>query len=227
MPTPIPERISPRLLHTLKALAKRGGLKMSIPIKSEELGRELGISQQTASKHILELFSLGLLERMLGTRNQMLLVTQKGQSVLWMEYQDYKVVFEENVKVLARGMVIGGLGEGRYYLNQEGYSKQFRKKLGIMPYSGTLNIRLLPSHTGLISKLRSSEGIDIEGFSMGHRTFGSVKCFPARIKDVECFLVFPRRSHYDDTLEVISAKHLRTALNLSDEDEVELEIEVS
>jgi len=45
----------PILLKTLKILALQGGNRHSIHISSTELAKKLGISQQSASRHIINL----------------------------------------------------------------------------------------------------------------------------------------------------------------------------
>ena len=45
----------PILLKTLKILALQGGTRHSVHISSTELAKKLGISQQSASRHIINL----------------------------------------------------------------------------------------------------------------------------------------------------------------------------
>ena len=43
---------------------------------------------------------------------------------------------------MMRGRVVGGLGQGQYYISRKGYRHQFIQKLGFVPFPGTLNIKL-------------------------------------------------------------------------------------
>lgn len=208
----------------LKHLALLGCNQGSIAISSGELGNQLGMSQQSASNWILKMAEEGLILRELGARKQRIKLTENGTNLLQREYIDYQRIFEAKDRLTIKGTVTTGFGEGRYYLTQKGYVDQFVKKLMFEPYEGTLNLKLTPVQHGKLNILRRSKGIDINGFSTDGRTFGEVKCFLASIKNVECAVVMPLRSHYDDVLEVISKFHLRRTLSLKDGDEVELNL---
>ena len=74
--------------------------------------------------------------------------------------------------------------------------------------------------------LPESRAVDIDGFQAEGRTFGAATCFPVKIKDVECAIVLPKRTHHTNVLEVISAVYLRDKFALKDGDEVTLDIEI-
>jgi len=115
-----------------------------------------------------------------------------------------------------RGKVASGLGEGKYYISREGYSKQFSEKLGFTPSPGTLNLKLDEPFT-----LDDSESIEIEGFSEEGSSFGGCRCLPAEIGGMKGAIVRPERTGYPATLiEIIAPVNLREALGLSDGDEV-------
>lgn len=125
------------------------------------------------------------------------------------------------------GRVFSGLREGRYYMSLRGYVEQIEEKLGFKPYPGTLNIRLEPECLQLRRYLDIFPGVKLEGFSDGVRTYGSVKCFRARVNDVESAVVIPERTHYGpDVVELISAFNLRQKLGLEDGDRVEVGVEI-
>ena len=65
-------------IATLKHIALMGGVHDYIAISSRELGNVLEISQQSASKKILELLGDGLIERDLGARGQRIKLTAMG-----------------------------------------------------------------------------------------------------------------------------------------------------
>ena len=209
-------------IEVLKSLALKGAISGSVPISSREFGMEMAISQQSASNWILKLDEDGLIERQLGARKQSIKLSPKGIDMLKKEFADYRCIFDAPGKLTITGSISTGFGEGKYYLNQKGYAKQFLKKIGIAPYEGTLNIKLSSTDVQSLELLQNSNGIDINGFTKGDRTFGEVKCFPATINNVDCAVVLPKRSHYKDVLEVISKVHLRRTLSLKDGDKVKL-----
>ncbi len=208
----------------LKRIALTGGINDYISISSRELGEALGISQQSASKRILELLDAGYIQRDMGARRQRIRITRKGLDALWDEYVEFQKIFEAKDQLIITGTVTTGMGEGQYYVNQPGYQEQFQKKLGFIPYEGTLNLRIVPSDINKLEMLRNSEGMTVHGFTRNGRTFGDVKCFHAMIQNMGCAVIIPTRSHYSDIMEVICRYHLRRTLGLSDGDPVEIKI---
>jgi riboflavin kinase len=213
-----------KLVLVLKHLASKGAISGAVSLSSREFGNEIGISQQSASNWIIKLASEGYIERQLGARTQIIKLSSKGIDVLKKEFTDYQNIFEAPGKMNIKGSVATGFGEGGYYITQTGYVKQFMKKLGIEPYHGTLNLKLSSNEMRNLEFLRNSDGITVSGFRKEGRTFGAVKCFKAKINNVECAIVIPKRSHYKDVVEVISKVHLRRTLSLKDGDEVELSV---
>lgn len=211
-------------LRVLKHLAMIGGLRNFVPLSSGELAKMLGISQQSASKKILELIDDGIIERRFGAKKPLIKITKKGLELLQKEYADYQRMFEALKKLSVKGVVISGMGEGRYYLTLEGYNEQLKRKLRFSPYKGTLNLRVVPGESDKLNILKESSGINIDGFQDGERTFGPGKCFPAKIRNMDCAVIMPNRSHYSDVVEVISKDYLREKLKLRDGDEVAVEI---
>lgn len=214
----------PDEIHVLKHLAMDGAMEDFIPVSSGELGRELGMSQQTASRRILDLLDKGLIQRELGARRQLIRLTEDGMKALQMEYADYVSIFEVRDRVVLKGTVVSGLGEGRYYIEQNGYREQFRKLLDMDPFVGTLNMRLTGEDRGKVQLLRRATGIPLRGFTQGSRTFGAVKAFNALLGDIRCAVVMPQRSHHMDTIEIISEHQLRSLLDIQDGDMIELQI---
>ena len=210
-----------RAIETLKAIALMGGRAGSrIALSSAELGRRTGVSQQTASAHILDLLEDGLITRSFSGRKQVIGITEKGMSVLQSEYLDYRRIFEGEHGLVLRGHVVSGLGEGRYYLSQQEYAEQIERLLGFRPYPGTLNIKLRPGSP----RLPPGTGRLINGFEKEGRAFGDVYCFPASIDNMECAVIIPRRTHHSDVVEVIAEKRLRDLLGLKDGDALEIEV---
>lgn len=210
----------------LRRIALLGGIDDYIAVSSRELGNALEMSQQSASKRILELLDEKLIVRDLGTRKQRIKITEKGRELLKKEYLEYRRIFEYSDQMVIHGEVSSGLGEGGYYICQPGYSTQFEEILGFKPFEGTLNITLAPEDVGKLEVIRSSKGHLINGFSSDDRTFGNVIAYKAKIKNIDCAIVIPERSHYRETLEIISHYHLRRSLSLADGDKIEVKVEL-
>jgi len=212
----------PQDLQALKAIALRGALLGYADLNSRELGQVLGVSQQAASQRILDLLKGGLVDRDMGGRRPRLRIAAKGAEVLRREYADYRRLFDVDAVLVVRGRVTTGLGEGAFYIRQEGYRAQFLARLGFEPYAGTLNLRVEGEGLAQLEVLRAADGVPIEGFTAGGRTFGGAKCFPATVNGVACAVIVPLRTHHTDVMEVIAPDHLRTRLTLKDGDEVEV-----
>jgi riboflavin kinase len=129
--------------------------------------------------------------------------------------------------VTLEGTVFTGLGEGAYYIAKEYYMKQFIEKLGFDPFPGTLNLKLTTEYDlKTKAELESYPAVEIQGFKNEDRTFGLVKCYPAKIDNkIKGALVLALRSHYDTSvLEIIAPVCLRKQLNLKDGNKVKVEV---
>ncbi len=215
-----------KYLSALRKVALLGGMHNYIAISSRELGEALDMSQQSASKRILELLEDGLIERDLGARRQRIRLTDKGVEDLRKEYVEYRRIFELTDHVILHGTISTGLGEGGYYICQSQYLEQFIIHLDFKPYEGTLNIKLDKEDVGKLQIIKDSPGHIIKGFSREGRTFGDVTAYKAKIRNIDCAVVIPERSHYDDVIEVVCQYHLRRTLSISDGDRVEVRVEI-
>jgi riboflavin kinase len=216
--------LKPYHIATLKHIALLGGVKGPVSFSSASLGCVLGVSQQTASKRLLDLARDGLITRNIVARREQVKLTSKGVEALRREHADYKRIFEISKELILRGVVESGLGEGAFYMRQKGYKEQFARKLGYEPYEGTLNLRCSGKDMANLDVLRQADGIQIEEFHSGGRMFGGAKCFRATMSGVECAVIMPLRSHHSDTVELISRVNLRTRLGLKDGDTAELSV---
>lgn len=216
--------MKPYLLQTMKELALLGAMRNKIEISSLELAKQLETSQQTASRYLLELDKQGMIIRELGIKKQLIQITNDGTELLQKERLLYQQIFELTDKVHFKGKVISGMGEGRYYTEQNGYVEQFKEKLGFIPYPGTLNVEIKYIERNKLRLLKTYTAITINEFKAENRTFGSVVCFRANINGVDGAIVLPLRSHYSNILELMSPHFLRETLNLKDGDEVEVVI---
>jgi riboflavin kinase len=216
--------MKPYLLETLKELALLGGIKNRVEISSLELSNQLETSQQTASRYLVELDKKGMISRELGIKKQLILITSLGEGFLQEEHLQYQQIFELTNRVLFKGKAVSGIGEGRYYTEQDGYVEQFKAKLGFVPYPGTLNVEIEYVEKNKLRLLKDHRAINIEEFKTKNRTFGGVRCFRAKINDIDGAIVLPLRSHYSNVLEFISKHFLRGNLNLKDGEGVNIVI---
>ena len=201
-------------MECLVALAERGAARGFVAVTSGEIGRALRRSQQTASRLMGILEMKGLITRRREGKGQSVMITPEGLDELRILHQALSRIFEGYV---IEGKVFTGVGEGAYYMSQEGYRGQFREKLGFDPFPGTLNLRV-PASTS--DELSLRPGIRIESFTAGDRSFGGGRCFRVRIPpDVLGAVFLPDRTHYpQDVLEIVSPENLRKRLGVSDGD---------
>jgi riboflavin kinase len=218
----------PEDLQCLKTIALLGGFRNQMWISSQRLATSLQTSPQTASRRLKSLEDQRMINRVVRPDGQHVIITRKGEELLHREFSDYHRIFEYTPsRMILKGSVISGLGEGRYYMSLPHYRKQFSEALGYIPFPGTLNLQLDLASIETRKKLESSSWIPIEGFTAENRTFGEARCIACRVKDISCAIVVPGRSHYpEDIIEVISAIELRRALDVRERDMVAVEVEV-
>ena len=223
------ERRMWRHLFTLLKLAEMGAHRRTAKISTEYLAGKLGMSQQTASRHLIELDNKGWIKRTITPEGCLIKVTDAGMKELKKLYSNLRFLIEAAYppSITLEGIVFTGLGEGAYYISREQYKKQFMEKLGFDPYPGTLNLKLKTDYdVKTISELEAYPAIEIEGFQNENRTFGHVKCYPAIIENkVRGALISALRSHYDTSvIEVIAPVFLRKHLKLKDGHKVKVEV---
>jgi riboflavin kinase len=214
-------------MRLLRALAARGAMQRRVRVTSSDISKELGISQQAVSTALIRLEKRGFAERAMAARGQHVKLTKAGVAVLKSDYLAYKRIFESEGSVGLSGTVVGGLGEGAYYLAREGYERGLSRILGAPPYGGTLNVKVEGVNLEALDSLRGAPGQVIPGFEEGGRTFGPIKCFKARIDELAAVVVVPSRTHYTDTLEIVAGVRLREALNLENGSPVKVTVELS
>lgn len=210
-------------------IAQLGGIKKFIFTSTKKLSVEFGCSQQTASRILKQLSREGFIERKVNYRGEYLKLTDKGLEELKNLYTTiHSILYVKKPEFLTlKGKVFSGFGEGAYYVTRKGYMVQFIRKLGFKPYPGTLNLKLLTQQDILARKeLERFEGITIEGFSNGRRTYGMLKCYPSVVEDkIKGAILLIQRTHYNSSvLEVIAPTYLRGKLNLKDGDIVKLKV---
>jgi len=218
-----------KLFFTLYKLAELGACSRTVKVSTEYLAEKIGASQQTASRHLINLEKIGWIKRTITPEGCLTKITDSGMAELKKLYSNLRLIFEASYppSVTLEGILFTGLGEGAYYVTIEGYRKQFMEKLGFDPYPGTLNLKLTTEYdVKTMSELESYPAIEIQGFKDESRTFGSVKCYPAIINNkVKGAVVYALRSHYNaSVLEIIAPVFLRGRLKLKDGNKVKVEI---
>ncbi|MBQ6547831.1 MAG: CTP-dependent riboflavin kinase, partial [Candidatus Methanomethylophilaceae archaeon] len=104
--------------------------------------------------------------------------------------------------------------------------QQFEKIRGFKPFEGTFNMLVDKDDIGKLDMIKSSAGYLINGFSSEGRSFGNVIAYKAKIRNIDCAVVVPERSHYREIIEIICQYHLRRTLSLSEGDDVELRVDL-
>lgn len=220
--------LTPQQFATLVELARLKAGSKFVEVSSSRLGSALDVTQQGASKRLLDLERAGLIERMHSGRSLKVRLTDSGLRSVLSFYGQLKGALEgEERRLVFSGRVFTGFGEGGYYVSMKGYSKAFSLSLGFVPYPGTLNLRLtLPAMVSQRARLGYLKGLEVQGFKDGRRTYGPVKCFRAEVGDgVKAAVLAIERTHYDSSvLEVISPVNLRRALKLKDGNECSVKV---
>ena len=216
---------------TLSYLLSKGAKHNYVTITTNALGKNIKKSQQSASKHLLELEQNQFIERIISGRNISVKITNKGFS----EMVKLSTVLQKSLNsfpshVEIKGTLISGMGEGAYYMGLIGYTKQFKSKIGYVPFPGTLNVKIDQKiHQEAIKQFVNLNGININSFSDGKRTYGWVKCFPAKINNsVDCNLILLERTHHDNSVvELISKLSLRKSAKLKEGSKISIKIPIN
>lgn len=215
---------------TLTHLLSKGAKHNFVTITTASLGKSINKSQQAASKHLLELENNQFIERIISGRNISVKITPKGFS----EMVRLSTILQKSLDsspshVELKGTLVSGMGEGAYYMSLKGYTTQFKSKIGFIPFPGTLNVRLDKKvHQEAIKQFETLDGIKIKSFSDGKRTYGWVKCFPAKLNNsINCQLIILERTHHDDSIvELISKICIRKSGKLKDGSKVTIKIPI-
>ena len=201
-------------------LLKKGAHHEPVRITTEEIASQVGVSQQTASRKLILLEKTGMLRRNSGK----IFLTDKA--VLEVR-KLLKQVLEslDGTGMVFHGKAVRGLGEGGFYVSQKSYMEQFKKKLGFIPFKGTLNLFMDQEDVDKRLELHQRRAIEIGGFAQGKKRFGKIDAYRCMVGGLPSAIIFPEKSgHGLRTLEIISAFNLREKLGLSDGSEVAVEV---
>jgi len=120
-------------------------------------------------------------------------------------------------KIVFKGTVFSGKGEGRKFIDLPWVKGQIEEKLGFAPYLGTLNICLSKESVKQKKLLKNSAQLKIrpkKGFCKGILIKSS-------LNGLECAIIIPEIPHYpSDVLEIIAPWFLRERLKITDGSEV-------
>lgn len=210
-------------------LAEKGAVVEGVKTSTAALARELGISQQSVSRLLMELAREGLIERESSGRSMVIRLTDGALELALSLYAKLKEILESPSEMILTGRVFTGLGEGAYYIQIPFYMRQFEEKLGFKPYPGTLNLKLIRRDDVLKRALvERAARIEIERFSDGRRSYGGARCIKARVGEEDAAIIFIERTHYPrDVIEILSPVCLRERLGLKDGDIVSVRVSLS
>lgn len=225
--------IKSEYIITLAKLLLKGAKDNFIEFTSTDIGIEINKSQQAASKIILELQEMKYVERIKKGHGYMIRVTEEGLSSVKKMSEFLNMALNSSPgNIHFNGILVSGMGEGKYYMSLEGYRKQFKKKIGYIPYPGTLNIRIFDPLS-----LENREKIErfgyqfIDGFSDSERTYGWVKCYSAIMNDnvdIQSDLLILERTHHDkNMLEIIAPVNIKQVMGLKNGDNVKVTLQAS
>lgn len=206
-------------IDLLLQIAENGAMYEKARITTIFLSKKLNYSQQTVSNELRRLEIEGLIEREPINLGINVKLTKKGRDLL-VYYQDRLSDIHKKIGSI-KGIVVSGIGEGKFYVSQKKYKAEFTKKLGIDPYPGTLNLMINEAEKNRLLDLKKP--VLIKGFATGSRTFGDIVCYNVLINQIRSAIIIPKRTHHDNNIiEVISKEFLRDKLNLKDGSEVEI-----
>jgi len=201
-------------------LLRRGAHREPLYITTGELAAELGVSQQTVSRRLILLEKEGRVER----RGGAISVTPTAVSEAKALLRELLSTLDESSLVFMGGAV-AGLGQGAYYLSQKCYKEHFRKKLGFIPFPGTLNVSIPADQIEKRMMLREKPPIKIPGFCKGGKSFGEISAYRCVVGGIPSAVIFPERSaHGLQVLEVVAPFSLRQKLKLQDGSQVSVEV---
>jgi riboflavin kinase len=215
-------------MFALYKLAEMGAHQRTIKVSTEYFAQKMNMSQQTASRYLIQLERKGWIKRTITPEGCLIRIADTGMNQLNTLHANLRLMMEAKhpASVTLEGTVFTGIGEGAYYITKDAYRKQFIEKLGYDPYPGTLNVKLTSDYDMKArAELEAYPAIEVQGFKNENRTYGPVKCYPVLINNkAKGAVVFALRTHYDaSVIEVIAPNFLRQQLKLKDGHKVKIE----
>jgi riboflavin kinase len=150
--------------------------------------------------------------------------TKIVQRMTFLKSQNRQTGSSASLRVIClKGTIVSGKREGAKFIRLPWVRKQIVDKLGFIPYSGTLNVKIVKDDASklkeFLKKAKITEISPAEGFCRG-------RCFKACLMEkVECAVVIPQVPDYpEDTIEIISPANLRKKLHLKDGDTIDVKM---
>ena len=222
-------------LDILVTLGKMGGIRRMVTCTTSELGNQVGISQQTTSRKLVEMENRNLIVRKYSQRGNSIRITPEGVSNLEQLFKDLWMILtssgkEVSEKIVLHGKVITGMAEGAFYMGKQAYRDQFSMMLGYTPFPGTLNLQILDDQTlSNFEKLLRLPAKFISGFKEDDRVYGKVFVWPSLLiingKKIPSAIVRPDRTHHSNQIELIAEKNIKNTYGVQDGDELEVIIQ--
>lgn len=201
-------------------LLRQGAGKRHVLLTTSEIGRMVGMSQQNVSRRLHLLEDEGKIIR----KRNGIRISEKGISDLKALAAMLKNAFGSKIEI--SGAIVDGLGEGRFYLSQKEYRKQFIDKLGFDPYPGTLNVKLSGESIERRRQILQLDPAIIEGFEKHGRRFGDLFAYKAKTGGIECAVVVPLRTHHgEEIIEIAAPVNLKGALGKKTDGKIVLEVD--
>ncbi|MHA1512564.1 MAG: DUF120 domain-containing protein [Candidatus Hodarchaeales archaeon] len=217
-------------LDILITLGKMGGIRRLVTCTTTELGNLLGISQQTASRKLVEMEHRHLIIRKYSQRGNSIKITQEGVSNLEQVFTDMWMILTASGRKITdeislKGTVITGMAEGAYYMGKRPYRDQITMILGFAPFPGTLNLQILDEETlNNFERLLRIPAKFISGFKEEDRVFGKVFLWPTYLiiknRRIPSAIIRPDRTHHTNQVELIAEENIKGAYDVKDGDEL-------
>ena len=126
-------------------------------------------------------------------------------------------------KIVFKGTVFSGNGEGRKFIELPWVKQQIQEKLGFTPYAGTLNIRLAEDSVVQKKQLEKAKRLEV----IPEKGYYSGLLIKAKIGSLECAIVIPQVPNYpSNVMEIIAPVYLRERLKIADDSEVTVTVNV-
>jgi len=217
-------------LDILITLGKMGGIRRLVTCTTAELGALLGISQQTASRKLVEMEHCHLIVRKYSQRGNSIKITQEGILILEQVFTDMWMILTTSGRkihneISLKGTVITGMAEGAYYMGKKPYLDQITMILGFSPFPGTLNLQILEEETlNNFERLLRVPSKFISGFKEKDRVFGKVFLWPTYLiikdKRIPSAIIRPDRTHHTNQIELIAQENIKDTYYVKDGDEL-------
>lgn len=194
---------------TLRIIAK-SGLYGRYRTTTTELASEIGLSQQSTSRILLEMQNQDLIRKSSSKKGTELSLTEKAINLLKEDHERLSRIFNKGSTLSCK--VVKGIGEGKFYIRT--YEDRLQKVLGYKPFHGTLNLSAEPSRIKEFLYGKNKEVIS--PFKDSKRTYGEVDVYPVRLQGKDCAIIVPKRtSHPENIIEVVSKTNLKRSLGIS------------